>query len=150
RKLVLVEERENARQSGADVVVATRERAGRVQLEGPAPERLGVEVDRERDRALVPVVPHGALLSQHCCENQAVKELCRLGAGELLAAFAARTVSPVEVVAALAARIEEVDGLVGGFTTLCLERAQEEAAASEGAWARGEARPLEGIPFGVK
>jgi aspartyl-tRNA(Asn)/glutamyl-tRNA(Gln) amidotransferase subunit A len=50
----------------------------------------------------------------------------------------------------LAARIAAVDHLVGGFTALCLERAREEARASEAAWARGNARPLEGIPFGVK
>jgi aspartyl-tRNA(Asn)/glutamyl-tRNA(Gln) amidotransferase subunit A len=79
-----------------------------------------------------------------------VSELCRLGVKELHAAFRARTVSPVEVVDALSVRIDEVDGLVGGFTTLCLERAREEAVAAEQAWARGEARLLEGIPFGVK
>ena len=79
-----------------------------------------------------------------------MSELCRLGVEELLAAFRARTVSPVEVVGALSARIDEVDDLVGGFTTLCLERAREEAVAAAQAWARGEARPLEGIPLGVK
>src|SRR5262249_1502935 len=35
-------------------------------------------------------------------------------------------------------------------TTLCLERARDEAAAAERVWDRGEARPLEGIPIGVK
>ncbi|HEY7538353.1 MAG TPA: amidase [Gaiellaceae bacterium] len=68
----------------------------------------------------------------------------------LLREYEARRVSPVEALAACAARIEAVDRRVGGFTALCLERASEEAAASEQAWARGEARPLEGIPFGVK
>jgi len=79
-----------------------------------------------------------------------VSELCRLGIEELLAAFRARTVSPVEVVDALSIRIDEVDHLVGGFTTLCLERAREEAVAAAQAWAGGEGRPLEGIPLGVK
>lgn len=50
----------------------------------------------------------------------------------------------------LAARIGAVDELVGGFTALCLERALQEARDSEAAWARGEARALEGVPFGVK
>jgi aspartyl-tRNA(Asn)/glutamyl-tRNA(Gln) amidotransferase subunit A len=68
----------------------------------------------------------------------------------LMREFAARRLSPVEVVDACAARIEAVDGRVGGFTALCLERAREEALASEAGWARGEARGLEGIPFGVK
>src|SRR5262245_24420223 len=68
----------------------------------------------------------------------------------LLAEFAARRLSPVEVVDACAARIEAVDSRVGGFTALCLERARDEARASESAWSRGEARLLEGVPFGVK
>jgi aspartyl-tRNA(Asn)/glutamyl-tRNA(Gln) amidotransferase subunit A len=68
----------------------------------------------------------------------------------LLREFAGRRLSPVEALDACAARIEALDGIVGGFTALCLERARGEARAAETAWARGEARPLEGIPFGVK
>ncbi len=77
-------------------------------------------------------------------------EITRLGVKELLEAYASRRVSPVEVVDAVAARIEAVDSRVGGFTVLCLERAREEALASAAAWDRGTARVLEGIPFGVK
>ena len=79
-----------------------------------------------------------------------MSELCRLGVDQLLDAFRRRTVSPVDVVEALAERIEAVDHLVGAFTTLCLDRAREEARDAERAWARGEPRPLEGIPLGVK
>jgi aspartyl-tRNA(Asn)/glutamyl-tRNA(Gln) amidotransferase subunit A len=68
----------------------------------------------------------------------------------LLEEFAARRLSPVEVLDACAARIGAADALVGAFTALCLERAREEAVASEAAWAKGGARPLEGVPFGVK
>ncbi len=68
----------------------------------------------------------------------------------LLQEFEARRLSPVEVLDACAARVEAVDGRVGGFTALCLERAFEEALAAEAAWGRGDARPLEGIPFGAK
>jgi aspartyl-tRNA(Asn)/glutamyl-tRNA(Gln) amidotransferase subunit A len=71
-------------------------------------------------------------------------------AEQLLAAFRARELSPVEVLERCARRIDEVDGRLGAFTTLCLERAHEEARAAEQAWLRGEARPLEGLPFGVK
>jgi aspartyl-tRNA(Asn)/glutamyl-tRNA(Gln) amidotransferase subunit A len=67
-----------------------------------------------------------------------------------LLAFAARQLSPVDLLDACAERITAVDSLVGAFTTLCLERAREEARRSEAAWARGEARPLEGIPFAAK
>ena len=68
----------------------------------------------------------------------------------LLREFAARRLSPIEVLDACAGRIDAVDRRLGGFTALCLERAREEAAAAEAAWGRGDARPLEGIPFGVK
>jgi aspartyl-tRNA(Asn)/glutamyl-tRNA(Gln) amidotransferase subunit A len=73
-----------------------------------------------------------------------------LGAEELLREYASRSLSPVEAVDAVAARIDTVDDLVGGFTALCLDRARDEARASEAAWAKGEARPLEGVPFAVK
>jgi aspartyl-tRNA(Asn)/glutamyl-tRNA(Gln) amidotransferase subunit A len=79
-----------------------------------------------------------------------MSELTRIGVEELRREFVAGQVSPVEVVEALAARIRAVDGEVGGFTTLCLDRAREEAREAEAAYARGEARSLEGIPFGVK
>lgn len=74
----------------------------------------------------------------------------QLGAEELLHEFAARSLSPVELLAAVEARIAAVDSRVGGFFELCLERARDEARRAEEAWARGEARPLEGLPFGVK
>ena len=64
----------------------------------------------------------------------------------LLGEFAARRLSPVEVLDACAARIDAVDGLVGAFTALCLERAREEAVASEAAWARGERSRARGGP----
>jgi aspartyl-tRNA(Asn)/glutamyl-tRNA(Gln) amidotransferase subunit A len=79
-----------------------------------------------------------------------MNEVAAESAEGLLREFAARRLSPVEVVDACAARIDAVDGLVGGFTALCLERAREEAVAAEQAWGRGQARALEGIPFGVK
>ncbi len=77
-------------------------------------------------------------------------ELTSLGAEGLLGEFCARRVSPVEALDAFAARIDAVDLKVGAFTTLCLDLAREEARAAEAAWTRGEARPLEGVPLGVK
>jgi aspartyl-tRNA(Asn)/glutamyl-tRNA(Gln) amidotransferase subunit A len=79
-----------------------------------------------------------------------VSELTRLGVVELVEAYAARRLSPLEVLDALALRIDAVDGRVGGFTALCLERARVEAKDSEAAWMRGTARALEGVPFGAK
>src|SRR3954469_12124012 len=65
-----------------------------------------------------------------------------LSAGELLAGYAARSLSPAEAVAELAAAIEADPH--EAFWALCLDRAQDEARAAEDAWARGAARPLEG------
>jgi aspartyl-tRNA(Asn)/glutamyl-tRNA(Gln) amidotransferase subunit A len=79
-----------------------------------------------------------------------VSELHELGARELLDEFRAGRASPVEALDSVASRIESVDGIIGGFTELCLERARGEARAAEAAWAGGDPRPLEGIPFGAK
>src|SRR5207244_9838429 len=46
---------------------------------------------------------------------------------------------------------EELDPHLGAFTTLCIERAREEAGAIEAAYRRREeSGPLAGLPFGVK
>jgi aspartyl-tRNA(Asn)/glutamyl-tRNA(Gln) amidotransferase subunit A len=75
----------------------------------------------------------------------------RRGAGQLLKAYRARSVSPVEVIEVLAARIEEHNDRLGAFTTTCLERAREEAAVAEASYRRSEAvGPLAGVPIGVK
>jgi aspartyl-tRNA(Asn)/glutamyl-tRNA(Gln) amidotransferase subunit A len=66
-----------------------------------------------------------------------------ISAVELLAAFRARERSPVEELEAIS-----LDG--GAFVTLTLEQAREEARAAEQAYARGEARPLEGLTLAVK
>jgi aspartyl-tRNA(Asn)/glutamyl-tRNA(Gln) amidotransferase subunit A len=74
-----------------------------------------------------------------------------LSAGQLLEAYRQRTLSPVEVVDAISARIESLNPVLGAFTTLCLERAREEAARAEAEYARGEPiGPLSGVPMGVK
>ena len=64
---------------------------------------------------------------------------------ELRAAFAAREVSPVEVVEAAQEHAE-----LGAFVTLTLESAREEAKNAERAYRDGTDRPLEGLPLAVK
>ncbi len=63
-----------------------------------------------------------------------------MSAISLRAAFAARDLSPVEVIDAF----EELPEY-GAFITLTLERAREEAQAAERAYKDGTARPLEGL-----
>ncbi len=68
-----------------------------------------------------------------------------MNAVELRAAFAARELSPVETIDAAAEH-----GDLGAFITLTLDEAREQARAAERAYARGEARPLEGLTLAVK
>jgi aspartyl-tRNA(Asn)/glutamyl-tRNA(Gln) amidotransferase subunit A len=73
-----------------------------------------------------------------------------LSAAELRAVFSSRELSPVEAFDALAERIEAVDPGINAFTTLCLERARTESGLAETAYREGRARPLEGLPVGIK
>ena len=70
----------------------------------------------------------------------------RLSARELIGGYRSREFTPLEVIDALAARIEELNPRLGAFTTLCLERAREEAKAVR----PDDERPLAGVPLGVK
>jgi aspartyl-tRNA(Asn)/glutamyl-tRNA(Gln) amidotransferase subunit A len=79
-----------------------------------------------------------------------IADLTRASALELIAGFRDSAFSPVEVVEALAARIAEVEPRLKAFMTLRLDEARSEARRAEDAYARGEARPLEGIPLAVK
>src|SRR5581483_6762428 len=137
REVVVVEQRVDPGKRRSHVVVAARERARRRQLERAAPERLRVEVDGERGGAAVPPLPHGGE------DNRGV---FRLSARELIGGYRSREFTPLEVIDALAARIEELNPRLGAFTTLCLERAREEAKAVR----PDDERPLAGVPLGVK
>jgi aspartyl-tRNA(Asn)/glutamyl-tRNA(Gln) amidotransferase subunit A len=80
-----------------------------------------------------------------------VSDAVSLSARDLLVLYRSRELSPVEVVAELADRIAELNPLLGAFTTLCLERARREAQAAEREYRVADrARPLLGVPFGVK
>lgn len=78
-------------------------------------------------------------------------DLIRLSARELLRGYADRAFQPVEVVDALAERIEAVEPTTNAFTTRCLDRAREEAVRLGEALGRGDdVGPLAGVPFGAK
>jgi aspartyl-tRNA(Asn)/glutamyl-tRNA(Gln) amidotransferase subunit A len=76
-----------------------------------------------------------------------VTDLWALSASELRAGYRSRAFTPVEVVDAVAARIERLNPSLGAFTTLCLDRARAEAEAIDTAT---DTRPLAGIPFAAK
>ena len=79
-----------------------------------------------------------------------VADLADLGAAELIHRFRLNETSPSEVLVALLRRIEAIDPAVGAIVTLDERRAKYLATAADRRWQDGSARPLEGVPFGVK
>jgi len=80
-----------------------------------------------------------------------VTEAHWLTAVEASRAFAAKTLSPVELVTALLARIEKLDPKLNAFIRLDAEGAMGAARAAEAEIAQGRIRgPLHGVPVGVK
>ena len=77
-------------------------------------------------------------------------ELHYAGIRELGQRFRRKELSPVEYTQTLIARIEKLDPKLNAFVTLTADRALADAKAAEQAIARGDARPLLGIPVGYK
>lgn len=74
-----------------------------------------------------------------------------LAAGEATRAFAARKLSPVELLTALLARIERLDPRLNVFIHLDVDSALNAARAAEVEIAAGHIRgPLHGVPVGIK
>lgn len=78
-------------------------------------------------------------------------ELCFLSATELLAAYRAKHLSPVEVTEAVLARIARLDPAINGFCGVWEEEALAAARQSEARWSQGapEGR-LDGVPTSLK
>ncbi len=78
-------------------------------------------------------------------------DLAWLSASEASSAFAAKSVSPVELLQALLARIETLDPKLNAFIRLDADAAMRAARAAEAEIAAGRSRgPLHGVPVGVK
>ncbi len=71
-------------------------------------------------------------------------------ATELLALYATRETSPVEVMHALLAHIERCEPQIAATWALDADAALQAARVSEVRWQRGEARALEGVPVTLK
>ena len=78
------------------------------------------------------------------------KDLESASAGELAKALAAGQASAVEVTEAAIARIEARDGPINAVVVRDFDRARAQARAADAALARGERRPLLGVPMTVK
>ncbi len=79
-----------------------------------------------------------------------MEEIHWMSARELLDAYANKDLSPVEVVKHLLERIGNLNPKLNAFVTLVPEAAMEAAQAAERAYKEGRARPLEGVPVGIK
>jgi aspartyl-tRNA(Asn)/glutamyl-tRNA(Gln) amidotransferase subunit A len=80
-----------------------------------------------------------------------MNELLGLSLTDLTNKIHAKAVSPVELMDAVLARIDETNGDLNAVVAMRdREALQADASAAEARIAKGEARPLEGIPFGVK
>ena len=77
-------------------------------------------------------------------------ELHTLSATELLAHYARRELSPVEVTQAVLAHIEHCEPQLHACYALDANAALVMAAASESRWQRGEALALDGVPVMIK
>ncbi|MFT7776467.1 amidase [Roseateles sp.] len=73
-----------------------------------------------------------------------------LGAAELLAAYRAGTLSPVEVMEAVLAQARRRDGELHALCAIDADGARAAARASEVRWRTGTARALEGVPVTLK
>jgi Asp-tRNA(Asn)/Glu-tRNA(Gln) amidotransferase A subunit family amidase len=79
------------------------------------------------------------------------RSLIKKSATELRQLMGSKQISPVELLEACIARIEEVNPAVNAVTATCFERARTEAAAAEKAVLAGEALGLlHGLPIGIK
>jgi aspartyl-tRNA(Asn)/glutamyl-tRNA(Gln) amidotransferase subunit A len=79
-----------------------------------------------------------------------VSDLCALTASELVDAFRKKTLSPVEVTAAVLKRIEALNPVFNAFN-LVSENALTEAKASEARWLAGQPKGLlDGVPVSIK
>ncbi|WP_237065389.1 amidase [Microbulbifer guangxiensis] len=78
------------------------------------------------------------------------EDLCYLDACEAIGLFRKGEISPVEILRAQTDRIESSGAAINAFTARHFERALQEARQAEGAYRRGEARPLEGINTAIK
>src|SRR4051812_14971246 len=69
---------------------------------------------------------------------------------ELLDAYRSRTLSPVEAMSAILARVEAWEPKLKALYAFDPEEALRQARDSEARWLRGEAGPLDGVPTTIK
>jgi len=82
---------------------------------------------------------------------EGASEFCRIGAAELVVAFANRSLSPVEVATAAMDRAEDVNPGLNAFAFIDRHGALDAATASERRWKDGAPlSPVDGVPATLK
>ena len=92
----------------------------------------------------------GALLPERAIANPEPEEPAYRPAGDLVQALASRQISSRELVDSAIARIHALDPKINAVVVRDFDRAREAADAADSALARGERRPLLGLPMTVK
>jgi aspartyl-tRNA(Asn)/glutamyl-tRNA(Gln) amidotransferase subunit A len=92
----------------------------------------------------------GDIIAASALLGAEIESLLRLGLDGLRRRYLSRELSAVEVIDAVAVRIERTQPELNAFVTLCLDRARAEAEVADRRLAEGSERPLEGIPIAVK
>jgi aspartyl-tRNA(Asn)/glutamyl-tRNA(Gln) amidotransferase subunit A len=95
-------------------------------------------------------VPLGRMAAPAAVASAPPSDLADCSVTELLAHFAAGSASPTEAVTACVTRINKVNPSINAVMHVAIESAEAQARISDQRWLRGEARSLEGIPYGLK
>jgi len=95
-------------------------------------------------------LPQDAVLPLNEARPPASDDLAYRSAADLVAALAGKHISSVELTDFAIARIEALDKPINAVVVRDFDRAQAAAKAADAALARGEARPLLGLPMTVK
>ncbi|MFM1990766.1 MAG: hypothetical protein RJA99_3723 [Pseudomonadota bacterium] len=78
-------------------------------------------------------------------------DIAYLSATDLVAAYRAKTLSPVEVTRTMLERIDRLNPVLNCYVLVDPESAMRDARASEARWLRGEpAGPVDGVPTSIK
>src|SRR5690606_40900123 len=77
-------------------------------------------------------------------------ELTKLTISEIRAKLGAREFTALELTEAYLSAIEAANKKLNAYVTVTADKAREMAKASDARIMQGEARPLEGVPLGIK
>ena len=81
-------------------------------------------------------------------QTDAIPELIRANASDVVAMLKRGDISPLDLLDALEQRIEQIDGRINALPTLCFDRARNAVNAADAETLR--VSPLAGLPIAIK